>query len=227
MPFRPQGVAMFADDYQAVDVLMLVGNVAPIAIYFLVLGLVNSHSRPYLITSRADFVALTCALTPVLLWPVPTFVRSGMTWLLLVGLLVAGGLFTWMLVTTGRGLVIYNISQAMCVRLLEAALRRVGLRGVWNDQTWEADNGLMSIHLRRFALLRNVTLHFEVRDPQAAPLVDELGAELDRGLGSVAQLPSTMGACLVLIGLGLMIVPMWMVGRHIQDLVDAMSHLFG
>lgn len=218
---------MFFDDYQPVDVLMLVGNVAPIALYFLVLGLVNSHSRPYLITSRADFVALTCALTPVLLWPVPMFVRSGMTWLLLVGLLLAASLFTWMFVTTGRGFVIYNASQGTCTRLLEAALRQAGLRGTWTDQTWEADTGILAIHLRRFALLRNVTLHFDVRDPNAAGLVDQIGGELDRRLGAVAQLPSTMGACLVLIGLGLMIVPMWMVGRHIQDLVDAMSHLFG
>lgn len=218
---------MFADSFQPVDVLMLVGNIAPIALYFLVLGLVNSHSRPYLTTSRADFVMLTCALTPVLLWPVPTFVRSGMSWLLVVGLLLAAVLFTWMLLTTGRGYVIYNISQATCVRLLEASLRRMGLTGSWNDRTWEADTGVLAIHLRRFALLRNVALHVEVRDPRAAGFVDELGGELDRGLASVNQLPSTMGACLVLLGLGLMIVPMWMVGRHIQDLVDAMSHLFG
>ena len=51
--------------------------------------------------------------------------------------------------------------------------------------------------------------------------------EVDRRLGCVAQLPSAMGAGLVLVGLGLMILPMWMMGRHIDDLVDAMLHLFG
>ena len=35
------------------------------------------------------------------------------------------------------------------------------------------------------------------------------------------------GACLVILGVGLMILPMWTVGRHIDDLVDAMSYLFG
>ncbi|MBN2559886.1 MAG: hypothetical protein JXQ75_03025 [Phycisphaerae bacterium] len=218
---------MLASNLQVVDVLMLVGNVAPIAMYFLVLGLVNSHSRPYLITSRADFVALTCPLVPVLLWPVPTFVRSGMAWLLLLGLLLAAVLFVWMLLTTGTGFVIYNISEARCIRLLEAALRHLGVSGSWTGRTWQDDAGRITIHLRKFALLRNVTLHIETDGSHAARLVPELGAELDRRLASVAQLPSTMGACLVLIGVGLMILPLWMVGRHIHDIVDAMSNLFG
>ena len=44
------------------------------------------------------------------------------------------------------------------------------------------------------------------------------------GLGNMGV---PMGACLVMLGVGLMIIPMWMVSRHIDDLVDAMSHLFG
>ena len=62
---------MLANGYQVVDVLMLVGNVAPVAIYFLTLGLVNSHSRPYLTTSRSDFLSLTIVLIPLFLWPLP------------------------------------------------------------------------------------------------------------------------------------------------------------
>lgn len=218
---------MSAGDYQVLDVLMLVGNTAPIALYFLVLGLVNSHSRPYLISSRADFLALTSVLVPVLLWPLPALASSGMTWLLVLCLVPAAGLFTWMLVTTGTGFVVYNVSEARCLRLLEEALRGLGLTGRWNGQTWRDDAGTVAVHVRRFALLRNVSLHVEKRDAPAGRFGRELGAELDRRLSSVAQLPSTMGACLVLIGVGLMILPMWMVGRHIHDLVDAMSLVFG
>ena len=36
-----------------------------------------------------------------------------------------------------------------------------------------------------------------------------------------------MGACLVMAGAAIMLVPMWMVGTHIDDLVDAMGHHFG
>lgn len=218
---------MFVDDYQALDVLMFVGNIAPIAIYFLILGLVNSHSRPYLATSRSDFVALTCALMPVLLWPVPALVRPGCTWMLALGGLAAAGAFVWMLVTTGRGFVIYNVSQSCCTRILENALAHLGVSGSWDGQSWRADNDQLAIHLRKFSLLRNITLHFEVMGPDAVGLVDKLGVEMNRRLATVAQLPSAMGACLVLVGLGLLTLPMWMVGRHIQDLVDAMCRLFG
>lgn len=218
---------MFTGDYQAVDVLMLVGNSLPLAVYFLVLGLVNSHSRPYLTTSRADFIALTCALMPVLLWPVPTFVRSGMVWLLVAGLVAAAALFAHLLITIGSGFVIYNISEARAIRLLEESLRALGWRGRWVERTWESETGDVQIQVRRFAVLRNITLHIETRSPRAAEGLSALGGELHRRLATVAQLPSTMGACLVLLGVTLMILPMWMAGRHIHDVVDAVSNLFG
>jgi len=43
----------------------------------------------------------------------------------------------------------------------------------------------------------------------------------------VEQLPSTTGACLLLVGVALLTLPIWMMGRHIQDVVEAMVHLFG
>ena len=218
---------MFAGDYQVVDVLMLVGNVAPIALYFLVLGLVNSHARPYLTTCRADFVTLTCVLTPVLFWPLPAFIRSGAMPLFIIGLFLAAALFVWLLMTTGTGFVIYNVSQAHCVKVLEEALHALGLSGRWTGDTWRDDAGRITIHLRKFTLLRNVTLHVETHDPQVAGRLPELGTDLSQRLEAVAQLPSTTGACLVLIGVALMILPMWMVGRHIHDIVDAMTNIFG
>lgn len=218
---------MVLSSFQVVDVLMLVGNVAPIALYFLILGLVNSHSRPYLTTSRSDFVALTGVLIPVLLWPVPILAGTRMWWLLLTGLAAAIGLFLWMLPRAGTGLVIYNISEAACLRILNDALRCMGLSGRWEGRSWRADGGQATIHLRKFALLRNVTLNVEVSSAVRGSFVAHLGQELESRLHRVSQLPSTMGACLVLLGMSLLILPMWMVSRHIEDLVDAMLHLFG
>ncbi|HVP10380.1 MAG TPA: hypothetical protein VMV94_04235 [Phycisphaerae bacterium] len=218
---------MLIGDYQVVDVLLLVGNVAPVALYFLALGLVNSHSRPYLISRRADFVALTSVLVPILLWPVPGFVHSGYWWVLLIAAGLAAATFAWMLPKTDDGFVIYNITESRCMRLLDDALTATGLSGSWESKTWRSDCGTMAIHVRGFALLRNVTLHIEKTGPRAARLYPTLAAQLQHRLSNVAQLPSTMGAGLVLVGLALMILPMWTVSRHIDDLVDAMSHLFG
>jgi hypothetical protein len=221
-----QAFSMFSGNYQVVDVLMLVGNVAPIALYFLTLGLVNSHSRPCLVTARADFVALTGVLVPVLLWPVPSLAHGRLIWMLAAAFLLAACMFVYMLSKRHAGFVLYNVAEHRCVKLLEDSLAALAIRGTWNGSVWQSIDGRLTIHLRSFALLRNVSLNIETDDDPIA-LTCALEAQLTRRFGQIAQLPSTMGACLVMLGVVLMILPMWMMGRHIHDLVDAMSHLFG
>jgi len=211
--------------YPIVDVMMMVVNVAPIALYFLILGLVNSHARPCLITSRSDFIALTIALAPVLMWPVPSFLQAGAPWPLLAGLVVAIVGFFLLLPASNAGFVIYNISEARCMRLLGDALTAMGLRGRWDGNAWRGERGSPCFHLSKIALLRNVTIHIEAQDAEV--IAGRLHAELTERLKTVSQLPSAMGACLVVIGSAIMLVPMWMVGTHIDDFVDAMGHLFG
>lgn len=215
---------MLAGSYQAVDVLMLVGSVGPIALYFLILGLVNSHSRPYLVTSRSDFILLTVVLAPLFLWPVPTFVQSG-NWLpLSVGIVLASMLFAWILPRRNAGFVIYNISQSRCSRVLEDVIDDIGLVGRWENDSWCSADGRTILHLRGFSLLRNVTVHFE-NHGGSFPL-DKFHSALRQRLDAISQLPSTTGASLVIVGVAMMILPMWMLTRHIDDVVDAMSNIF-
>lgn len=218
---------MTAGHYDVVDVLMLVGNLLPLAVYFLVLGLVNSHARPCLITSRSDFVALTGVLVPLVLWPVPDLVRGGHFLVLVAGLIVAAGIFLYMLPGGSAGFVVYNLTRSRCARALEQAAADLGLSGQWLGSTWRADGVDLAVELREFSLLSNVALHVEADSETARRWTPALGEAMNRRFESAYQLPSAMGAGLVVAGLTLMIVPMWMVGRHIDDLVDAMSHLFG
>ncbi|OQZ06749.1 MAG: hypothetical protein B6D36_03415 [Planctomycetes bacterium UTPLA1] len=223
----PGDSGMPTDNYEVVDVLMLVGNIVPIAFYFLILGLVNSHARPCLITSRSDFLALTGVLLPVLLWPVPEFVRSGMYVPLAGGMLLAATVFYYLLPKRDAGFVIYNISLRQCVRLIEQATTRLDLAGRRQGNCWMADDGSLRIELRPFPLLHNVALHVEPTDSKSEALVPLIGMEIDRQLSTVSQLPSNMSAGMVLAGVTLLLLPMWMVSRHVDDLVDAMLHLFG
>ena len=218
---------MLATGYQVVDVLMLVGNVAPVALYFLTLGLVNSHSRPYLTSSRSDFLALTVVLIPLFLWPLPGLAGLHAWWPLAGGLALALALFLRMLPRRDAGFVVYNISENTCRRCLDHALASLGLTGQWDGRSWHSSCGRVSVQLRKFALLRNVSINLEIPDPADQVLIPQLAARLASRLERIAQLPSTMGASLVLLGVVLLVLPMWMVGRHIHDLVDAMSHLFG
>lgn len=218
---------MLATGYQVVDVLMLVGNVAPVAIYFLTLGLVNSHSRPYLTSSRSDFLALTIVLVPLLLWPLPGLAALHTWWPLAGGLALALALFIRMLPRRDAGFVVYNISENTCRRSLERVLASLGLRGDWDGRIWRSHCGRLSLQMRKFALLRNVSINFESSAHADRRLMEAIQSRLAVELDRIAQLPSTMGASLVILGVALLVLPMWMVGRHIQDLVDAMSHLFG
>src|SRR5262245_24142022 len=184
---------MLADSYQVADVLMLVGNVLPVALYFLILGLINSHARPYLITSRSDFLALTSVLLPVLIWPVPDFVRGGFYGPLAAGLLVAGAFFWYLLPCRDAGFVIYNITTTQVVQVLQQSLRNLGLAGSWRQHTWTADGLPLSIELRSFSLLQNVAVHVEARGDVAHALARRIGAQLECRLQSISQLPSHMG----------------------------------
>lgn len=218
---------MLAGNYQVSDILMLVLCIAPVATYFLTLGLVNSHSRPWLISSRADFTSLTIVLIPLLIVPLPALASSRNWWVLIAAAVALVLVFRRMLPSDRAGFVIYNIAEGRCRRLVEDSITRLRWRGRWNGQTWQSSDESMSLTIRSFSPLRNVTLHIEPADSMSRTALEDLRAEIESRFHGVSQMPSTMGACLVMLGLALMIIPMWMVSRHIDDLVDAMSHLFG
>jgi len=94
-------------------------------------------------------------------------------------------------------------------------------------QTWEYNR--LKFPASHAPPLRNVTAHIEsaANHAAAARRIQQLRVEIEDRFHGVAQMPSTMGACLVMLGVGLILILMWMVSRHIDDLVDAMSHLFG
>ncbi|MFO0973362.1 MAG: hypothetical protein U1A27_08000 [Phycisphaerae bacterium] len=209
----------------AIDSLLFVVLVAPIAVYFLLLGLVNSHATPCLISSRSDFVALTVVFLPLLVAPMPALVGSGAAWLLVVEAGLVGWLFHQMLPGRRAGWVIYNISAARARAVVEQAAADAGWNGTWQDESWRGPAG--TVRLTSLPVLRNVTVHLDPTTGTTDQTVAALERAISGRLGRIRQLPSTAGACLVMLGVSLLAVPIWMMGRHIQDVVEAMVHLFG
>ncbi len=218
---------MLIGSYQVADVLMLVGCVAPIAMYFLTLGLVNSHGRPCLVSARSDFLSLTIALIPLFIWTLPVLAQVRAWWLLAAGAGAAALGFFWMLPRAGDGFVIYNIAESRCRRLLEETLTALSWRGRWHDRVWFSDDGSFTIRISGIAALRNASIHVEAADSLGPARMQQLETELSARLRDVAQLPSSMGVCLVLIGAAMLIAPVSMLSRHIDDLVEVMSHIIG
>lgn len=219
---------MFAEVQIAYHVLMLIGSAGPVAIYFLLLGLVNCQSRPCLVSSRSDFIALSVVLAPLLLWSLPVAVQFGSGWMLGLAALLLAYLFRRLVPGRHEGFVIYNISRSRGLALLESVLeddtasfRRIG------DSEWMSHDGHTRITATTFSLLRSVTIQIN-GDASGSPAVFEhCQAGIERRIARIEQLPSVIGACLVFAGVGIAVVPMWLVTRHIQDLVDVVVSFFG
>jgi len=213
---------------QAVFVLRVLLAVGPLAVYFLGLGLVNSQARPCMINARADFTLLVIVFLPVILFPAFVLIEHG--WPGVVGGVLAGvlALFFGLLPKREQSWVVYNCSPAQCRRLLGQAARELGWRMKADD---EADN----VHLHTVGLrlafsslpwLRSVTLRIDGKaTPEAVAHQQRLLASLRTEMRREALLPSATGASLVLIGVGLLGLPMWYLFHHMNAIVEVVRRI--
>lgn len=211
----------------AVTCLLLLLNVAPLGFYFLVLGLVNSHARPHCISSRVDFLALTCVMMPLLFWPVPALLSARLWWPLAIGGAVAAALFVRLLPRHGEGWVIYNISEGRWRRALESAAASAGLCGDWNGRAWQTKDGRVSLQYNYLSVLSNVSVNVRRSSEGNSDDMSRLADQLDRQFERAEQMPSTSGACLLVLGVALMVVPLWILGQHASDVAASVARLWG
>ncbi|MCK6485109.1 MAG: hypothetical protein HUU22_00920 [Phycisphaerae bacterium] len=202
-------------------------NIAPIGIYFLVIGLINSHSRPLRLSSRTDFVALTSVLAPFVIWPIPALAAARQWTLLLAGLVLAAIAFWRLLPRPHAGWVIYNISEGRWRSALEAAARAAGIVGKWHGRTWQDAAGELSFSYTTFSQLRNVSVQIQADGGNVASHAERIGARLDAQFERMEQLPSASGALLLIVGILVTLFPVWLLGRHAHDVAQAVARLFG
>lgn len=221
-------MAMIAEGQIAYSVLMLIGSAGPVAIYFLSLGLVNCHARPCLISARSDFIALSIVLAPLLLWSLPVAIQFGSGWMLGLAAILLAVIFRRLVPGRHGGFVLYNVSRRIGCDLIHTAL--AGLDAPFERESasvWVSRDGRVRITATAFTLLRSVSIQIESESPVAGLLARRFRDGLERNLIRVEQLPSAVGAGLVLAGVGIAVVPMWLVTRHIQDLVEVVASFFG
>jgi len=215
---------------QVVFVLKVIVGLGPMAVYFLVLGLVNSRSRPHLVSSRVDFVLLAIAFYPVMLWPVLTLIEKGhaaAAALAAAGVLAA---FLWLLPARRGSWVIYHASLPQCARLIRQAARREGWQVVTPDdhrphRRLGIPQAGLDIRLESFPWLRNVTLHFTCRHPAGVEAADRLVCGLFEEIKGEQLLPSPAGASLVVIGACLLGLPMWYLVNNMNAIVDVVARV--
>lgn len=209
--------------FSAIKVLLYVG---PVAVYVIWLGLVNSQAAPRLVSARDDFLILTVAFWPFVAAPVVGLVRAGHTW---AGVTTAGVmflLFARLLPSGTSGWVIYNLSPRRGWMLTDRALRALGWSYRWVGRTAVVKERDLAIEIGSVLPFRGVTLHLrQTKADTSACDVEALHEKLSARLEREGGLPSIAGCCLLMGGVGLLVLPLWMLSYHSEAIADVVTRI--
>ncbi|UCG16061.1 MAG: hypothetical protein JSV19_12280 [Phycisphaerales bacterium] len=208
---------------QVIVILKVLFHVGPVAVYFVALGLVNSQSTPKLVNARTDFLALTVVFCPLLFWPVPALIQGGLVWVVLGG----AALFLPAFYAFSRRLdcdwVVYNVSDYRARRLLDRAVRDLRWRYTWEDNVLRVENHDLSLRLSALPMLRNVTVHVDAATQAQRQAVSQLRGRFSEMLATQQLLPSLTGSCLLMLGLSLLMLPLWMMSHHSDAIAEVVT----
>jgi hypothetical protein len=209
--------------------LRLTAIVLPVALYFLVLGLLNSRRHPQLLTSRQDFVLLMTILSPLVLVPALGMLEG--FWGVGVAAMLLGGLGL-LLLTDHRGgqWVVYNLPPDQAVGVMERCLARLNTTatrtetGLEFTESSDANHGdapsRVTLEIRPFPLLRNVSLRLRNASPH---LTRRFRDELSRHLVAMETPTTTMAMALLITATTMMIAPLTLVVQKAPELVRLLT----
>lgn len=209
-----------------ISVLQLLVNLGPPALYFLILGLVNSQRQPRLVSMRADFVTLAVVFLPVLLWPAVFLMTHHWWWLVAAEVGVVAAAFAMLLPGRRSGWVLYHQTTDEAKGLLRQAVADMHLDATWEERAAILPDAGLHIRLSSFPWLGSVSIRVDAQGPQdASAIIERLGERIDRRCQTRALLPSPVGTCLVAVGIALWILPLWMTLRHMDAIVDLVQSI--
>ncbi len=136
----------------------------PLAIYLLVLGMINLSRRPLLTTGGRDLLAVSIALSGFfIIGPLDLFMpataanRFGVwVWLLMLGLYLL--VVSLIVLVVRPRLVIYNMLPGEVRVLLQRMIDRHELPHAWAGDSLSLPTWGIQLHMTTFLLMRNVSL---------------------------------------------------------------------
>jgi len=199
----------------------------PLALYLLVVGVVNSRRRPLLTTGTYDLVALAFGLSGlVLVGPLQWLLKS-LQWMLiaptapilLIGIFVSGAAV--LILSQPRRLVIYNLSVKSLRETLWEMLKAIDPEArIAGSRVMLPCLG-MEVQIEAFPAFRNVSII------AASELVDEenwkvLRQRLGDQLAQVEVSPGLLGQSFVLASGAFLFTPFWFVVRDPAGMAQAL-----
>jgi hypothetical protein len=192
--------------------------VAPVALYFLVLGLLNSREHPQLLSGRLDFAILTIAISPLFLLPLWYWLGFSVHFALAAAVIVVAG--AAVLAPRGSSWVVYNVHAAQARAAVASALRRMGLEA--RDVADGFDLGTARVQVGAFPPLRNATIRLHGADRRLARRFE---AALWEVLRSCQVQTSPMAVSLLLVAATMLVAPLAMMAHRVPEIVRLLSDL--
>jgi hypothetical protein len=177
----------------------------PLAMYLVVLGIINLSPRPTLTSGTRDLLALGLAIVGfVAVGPMELFLPEaavtlygGWVW----GMLIASYLLLLVLValTVRPRLVIYNVTTEQLYPLLEEVLARHDKQFRWVGSNIVSEELGLQLHLEVYAPLKNVQL-VATGGQQSLDGWNRLEVDLRKALRTCTGPPNPWGASLISFG---------------------------
>jgi len=178
----------------------------PLAVYLLVLGVLNLSRRPVLTTGGRDLFAVGLALSGfIVIGPLDLFMPAAAAqrlgpwiWPPLVGLYLL--ILTLIVLVSRPRLVIYNLAPAELRTILEGMLQRLGLEHSWAGDSLSIPFWGIELHVASFPVMRNVSL-VATGSTQNLHGWSHLRQELHRELAGAELPPNPIGLTLLAFSL--------------------------
>ena len=199
--------------------LSIISVVVPIAVYFLILGLLNSRSRPQLLRSTEDGVLLGGSMSLVFIPVAVSQLGTSVTALMVVAAGLAAA--TWMLVSPARAWIIYNLTPSAAREAVAKALSAMGLADSCQDGRFSLSEGV-TLEVRHFPLLRNTSVRLTGGD---RPLARQFEAALASRLNATQTEANPAAAACVLVATAMLIVPLTLAAHESGQIVRLISDL--
>ena len=193
--------------------------VAPIALYFFLLGYLNTRNRPQLLTGRQDFALLTIALSPLAISPLLHYLDGGALTLLTIATLVVLAILVFS--PRGRTCVIYNLTCEQARSTIVETLARMGHSASITPNGVDLKDGKI-VEVTTFPFLRNVTLR--LLGGEDAFWMDFENRLHDR-LRRVTTEPRPMAVSLLLVATAMIVAPLVLVVEHVPEIVRILTDM--
>jgi hypothetical protein len=192
--------------------------VVPLAVYFGLLGLLNTRRHPQLLTGRQDLALLMIALSPLGGAIVMPLFGAGWIGLGVLALLLGGVI---VLAPSSNSWVVYNLTLSEARRLARSALQEIGQTPNSPDQTvFEFQDG--RLELWAFPILRNVTFKLCTDCPAMARQFEKA---LERRLTAQPCEASPMALSMLLVATAMLIAPAALMLQQMPEIVRLLGDL--